>query len=60
MGCMKHMPPARIMKYVDELLAKYENMTGRWPSHYGKYECEVIEPTINDVLSLMPKQKEIS
>ncbi len=60
MGCMKHMPPALIMKYVDELLAKYENMTGRWPSHYGKYECEVIEPTINDVLSLMPKQKEIS
>lgn len=44
MGCMKHMPPEIILKYVDELLAKYQGRPAlELAPHLGDYKCRVIE-----------------
>ena len=43
MACMKKIPVDTVMRYVDELLADYEDVTGAWPTHYGEYECRVID-----------------
>ena len=56
LGCMKHMPPKLIMKYVDELLEKYEDKVGNMPSHYGKYQCRVIEPTMDEAIAMMQSE----
>ena len=43
MACMKKIPVDTVMHYVDELLDEYGDSVGEWPSHYGKYECRVID-----------------
>ena len=43
MGCMKHIPPAVVMKYADELLRVYEDEVGHIPRVYGQYQCKVVE-----------------
>lgn len=43
MACMKKITVDIVMKYVWELLAKYEAMAGNVPREYGKYECRVID-----------------
>ncbi len=43
MACMKKIPVDVVMHYVDELLEEFGNCVGTWPSHYGKYECRVID-----------------
>lgn len=43
MACMKKITVEIVMKYVWELLAKYEDMAGNVPREYGKYECRVID-----------------
>lgn len=43
MGCMKHIPPAVVMKYADELLRAYEDQVGHIPRVYGQYQCKVVE-----------------
>ena len=43
MGCMKHIPPAVVMKYADELLRAYEDEVGQIPRVYGQYQCKVVE-----------------
>ncbi len=44
MGCMKHIPPEVVLKYVDELLAKYQGRPAMELSpHLGDYKCRVIE-----------------
>lgn len=43
MACMKKITVDIVMKYVWELLAKYENMAGNIPREYGKYQCRVID-----------------
>jgi hypothetical protein len=44
------------MKYVDELLDKYEDKVGNIPSHYGKYQCRVIEPTMDEAIAIMQSE----
>lgn len=43
MACMKHIPTAAVMHYVDELLAAYEDQAGNIPRIYGQYQCKVVE-----------------
>lgn len=44
MGCMKHMPPDIILKYVDELLEMYGGRPAlELVPHPGDYKCRVIE-----------------
>ena len=43
MACMKKITVAIVMKYVWELLGKYEKQAGKMPREYGKYECRVID-----------------
>lgn len=43
MACMKNIPVATVMKYVWELLGKYENQAGKVERVYGAYECRVID-----------------
>ena len=43
MACMKKIPVDVVMHYVDELLEEFGDCVGTWPSHYGKYECRVID-----------------
>ena len=43
MGCMKHIPPAVVMKYADELLGAYEDEVGHIPRVYGQYQCKIVE-----------------
>ena len=43
MACMKKITVAIVMKYVWELLGKYENQAGKMPREYGKYACRVID-----------------
>ena len=43
MGCMKHIPPAVVMAYADELLCAYEDQVGHIPRIYGQYQCKVVE-----------------
>ena len=43
MACMKKIPVDTVMHYVDELLDEYGDSVGEWSSHYGKYECRVID-----------------
>lgn len=43
LACMKNIPVATVMKYVWELLAKYEDMAGNVPREYGAYECRVVD-----------------
>ncbi|MGM9581470.1 MAG: glycosyltransferase family 9 protein [Anaerovibrio sp.] len=43
MACMKKITVEIVMKYVWELLGKYENLSGKMPREYGKYECRVID-----------------
>lgn len=43
MACMKNITVEIVMKYVWELLARYENLAGNVPREYGKYECRVID-----------------
>ena len=43
MGCMKHIPPAVVMQYADELLLAYEDQVGHIPRVYGQYQCKVVE-----------------
>lgn len=43
MGCMKHIPPAVVMKYADELLEAYEDEVGHIPRVYGQYQCKIVE-----------------
>ena len=43
MACMKKIPADVVMRYVDKLLNEYGDCVGEWPSHYGKYECRVID-----------------
>ena len=48
MACMKMITPEVVMKYVWELLGKYENSAGNMPREYGAYECRVIEVKAGD------------
>ena len=43
MACMKNIPVDVVMKYVWELLGKYEDMAGNMPREYGQYECRVVD-----------------
>lgn len=43
MACMKKITVEIVMKYVWELLSKYESLAGKMPREYGKYECRVID-----------------
>ena len=43
MGCMKHIPPAVVMEYADELLRVYEDKVGHIPCVYGQYQCKIVE-----------------
>ena len=43
MACMKKITVEIVMQYVWELLGKYENLAGKMPREYGKYECRVID-----------------
>ena len=43
MSCMKKITVEIVMKYVWELLGKYESLAGKMPREYGKYECRVID-----------------
>ena len=43
LACMKKIKPEAVIKYAEELLADYENLTGHWPEHYGQYQCKVVE-----------------
>lgn len=43
MACMKKITVEIVMKYVWELLGKYESLAGKMPREYGKYECRVID-----------------
>ena len=44
MECMKRMPPDTVMKYALELLDQYGGKKAKkLPSHYGEYQCRVIE-----------------
>lgn len=43
MACMKKITVAIVMKYVWELLGKYEKQAGKMPREYGKYACRVID-----------------
>lgn len=44
LACMKKIIPAVVMKYVDELLMEYKGEPAyKLPSHYGQYQCRVID-----------------
>lgn len=43
MACMKNITVEIVMRYVWELLDKYENLAGNVPREYGKYKCRVID-----------------
>ncbi len=42
-ACMKKIPVEVVMKYVDELLEKYNCPAEELPRIYGEYQCRVIE-----------------
>ena len=48
LACMKNIPVAVVMKYVWELLEKYEDLAGNVPREYGAYACRVIDLTHED------------
>lgn len=50
MGCMKHIPPAVVMKYADELLCAYEEQVGHIPRIYGQYQCKVVELKMSEAM----------
>ena len=44
MKCMKSIPPAAVLKYAYEQLERFGGKPAReLPSHYGQYECRVVE-----------------
>ena len=43
LACMKHITVDIVMKYVWELLEKYEAQAGNVPREYGAYQCRVID-----------------
>lgn len=44
LACMKNIPPAVVMKYMNELLDTYQGKPAyELPSHYGQYQCRVVE-----------------
>ena len=44
LACMKQIKPAIVMKYVDELLDKYQGRPAyKLPRHYGEYQCRIVE-----------------
>ena len=43
MACMKKITVEIVMKYVDELLEKYDRPAKELPRVYGQYQCRVIE-----------------
>ena len=44
LGCMKKMPPSVIMSCVDKLLERFnEQPAYLLPSHYGAYDCQIID-----------------
>lgn len=45
LACMKNITAETVMKYVWELLAKYEDQVGNVPREYGAYQCRVVEAT---------------
>ncbi|WP_037324918.1 glycosyltransferase family 9 protein [Anaerovibrio sp. RM50] len=45
LACMKNITAENVMKYVWELLKKYEDQAGNVPREYGAYECRVVEAT---------------
>lgn len=53
MGCMKHIPPAVVMKYADELLRAYEDQVGHIPRVYGQYQCKVVELKMAEVMDVI-------
>lgn len=50
MGCMKHIPPAVVMAYADELLCAYEDQVGHIPRIYGQYQCKVVELKMSEAM----------
>ena len=43
LACMKKITPDIVMKYVDELLDKYQGASAySLPAHYGNYQCHVV------------------
>ena len=45
LACMKNITVEIVMKYVWELLEKYEDKAGNMPREYGAYQCRVVEAT---------------
>lgn len=45
LACMKNITVETVMKYVWELLEKYEDKAGNMPREYGAYQCRVVEAT---------------
>ena len=45
LACMKNITVETVMKYVWELLEKYEDQAGNMPREYGAYYCRVVEAT---------------
>ena len=45
LACMKNITVETVMKYVWELLEKYEDQAGNMPREYGAYKCQVVEAT---------------
>ena len=45
LACMKNITVETVMKYVWELLEKYEDQAGNMPREYGAYHCRVVEAT---------------
>lgn len=44
LACMKQIKPEVVMKYVDELLERFQGRPAyKLPGHYGAYECRVVE-----------------
>ena len=44
LACMKQIKPAVVMKYVDELLDRYQGKPAyKLSRHYGEYQCRVVE-----------------
>ena len=50
MGCMKHIPPAVVMAYADELLLAYEDQVGHIPRVDGQYRCRVVELKMSEAM----------
>ncbi len=46
LACMKKIPVAVVMKYVDELLKKYGQPAEKIPRIYGAYQCRVVSTAL--------------